>query len=495
MGQREWLPTHDGAARSGACVLRRVFHAPAGDDFSTSRAGIVPLDQRRPMWHFMGLWTTFVAGFSFMVPGFVMYDGGFSLAAAAGASLLGYGIYVAYALIGSYLGAQSGQTLTLLTRAVFGRAGSWLVSLLVMIPALGWVGFQAGVLTQLWYGFYGWGQLEVVTIVMAAMMIFNNLFGFTGISVFARYLVTPVLVIWCGYLVVKGFAVGAGGHRAVTGPHAGHVEYWVAVAAVIGFAMWGNEADVWRYGRPRFWWPLPSYLFACFWFLLFTVAGWMMASLAGGGNRFTFTVRFSLFGAFWLAFLIATISQFAINDGNYYEAVNAAQNLFGGWHRWRRSHTCLLLAGCGALAAWIVNYKILNAWYVVPVFLAITAPCATMIMAVDRFVLPRALGMSRPVAQVPSWQQAAVANWPAIAALLAATAYGTTASAILPAHLGFSTPRNWGPVPLEAWLLAGACYLALAAAAKRKTASPSHALGFPRGECARPAGTGSIRRV
>jgi hypothetical protein len=39
---------------------------------------------------------------------------------------------------------------------------------------------------------------------MAAMMIFNNLFGFTGISVFARYLVTPVLVIWCGYLVVKG---------------------------------------------------------------------------------------------------------------------------------------------------------------------------------------------------------------------------------------------------------------------------------------------------
>jgi hypothetical protein len=35
-----------------------------------------------------------------------------------------------------------------------------------------------------------------------------------------------------------------------------------------------------------------------------------------------------------------------------------------------------------------VNYKIMNAWYAVPVFLAITAPCATMIMAVDRFVLP-----------------------------------------------------------------------------------------------------------
>jgi hypothetical protein len=96
----------------------------------------------------------------------------------------------------------------------------------------------------------------------------------------------------------------------------------------------------------------------------------MMASLAGDGDRFTFTVRFSMFGAFWLAFLIATLSQFAINDGNYYEAVNAAQNLFGGWRRWRRYHTCLLLAGCGALAGWIVNYKVANAWYAVPVFLA-----------------------------------------------------------------------------------------------------------------------------
>jgi hypothetical protein len=71
-------------------------------------------------------------------------------------------------------------------------------------------------------------------------------------------------------------------------------------------------------------------------------------------------------------------------------------------------------------------------------------PRATVIMAVGRFMFPRALGMSRPVAQVPSWQQTALANWPAIAALLAATAYGATASVILAAHFGFSTPRNWG---------------------------------------------------
>jgi len=192
------------------------------------------------MWHFMGLWTTLVAGFSFMVPGLVMYDGGFSLGVAAGASLLGYGTYVAYALVGFYLGAQTGQTLTLLTRAVFGRIGSWLVSLLVMIPALGWVGFQAGVLVRLWHSFYGWPQLAAITVVLAAVMIFNNLFGIAGISLFARGLVTPVLVVWCVYLVARAVAAGAASRPALTGTRAGHLGYWVAVAAVIGFAMWGK---------------------------------------------------------------------------------------------------------------------------------------------------------------------------------------------------------------------------------------------------------------
>ncbi len=456
-----------------------VSGASISHDFSTSRTGVVPLERRRPMWHFAGLWMTFVAGFSFLVPGFVMHDGGYSLAATAGISLLGYGIYIAYALVGAHLGARTGQTLTLLTRAVYGRAGSWLVSLFVMIPALGWVGFQAGILAQLWHGFYGWGHLAAVTVALAAVMIFNNLFGFAGISLFARYLVTPVMVIWCAYLVVKGLATGAGSQHAGTGPAAAHLPYWVAVATVIGFAMWGNEPDIWRYGKPRFLWPLPTYLLAGFWFLLFAVGGWMMANLAGDGSRFNFTVRFSMFGAFWLAFAVATVSQFAINDGNYYESVNAAQNLLGGWWRWRRAYTCLVLAGGGALAGWIVNYKIADAWYKVPVFLAITAPCATMIMSVDQFILPRWLKISRPLNRVPSWQQTAVANWPAVVSLLAAAAYGATASAILPAHLGFAAPRNWGPIPLESWLLAGVLYLALAATARHLRVDIGHVLGFP----------------
>jgi hypothetical protein len=107
----------------------------------------------------------------------------------------------------------------------------------------------------------------------------------------------------------------------------------------------------------------------------------------------------------------------------------------------------------------------MNASYKVPVFLAITAPCATTIMAIDWFLLPQWFGISRRLTTIPSWRQAALANWPAITSLLVAAAYGATASAILPATLSFATARNWGPIPLESWHLAGVLYIAFATAA------------------------------
>jgi hypothetical protein len=66
---------------------------------------------------------TLVTGFSFMVPGFQMHDGGYSLAAPVAITAFGYGVYVVYALVAAYLGSTTGQTLGLLTRAV-SSAGS-----------------------------------------------------------------------------------------------------------------------------------------------------------------------------------------------------------------------------------------------------------------------------------------------------------------------------------------------------------------------------------
>ncbi len=474
---------------------RQELGASIRHDYSTSDTGIVPLDRRRPMWHFMGLWTTFVAGFSYMFLGFEIHDGGHTLATTVGITLLGYGIYIAYALFGSYLGSRTGQTHALLTRSVFGLVGSWIVSAFILVAPLGWVGFQANLLAVLWDGFYGWGAIFTLTLVLGGVMIFNNLFGFTGISVFARYLVTPLLILWCIYLVAKGF-ISDGGKLGGT-PHGSGLPFWVAVVAVIGFSMWGNEPDVWRYGKPRFVWALPSYLFAAGWFLLFTIGGWMMAQLAPASasesDRYNFSVHYSLFGAFWLAWIIATFSQFAINDGNFYESINAGQNLVGGWRRWRRVYTCVLVAGGGVLGAWLVNFHFINGWFKVASFLAISVPCATVIMAVDHYLLPRLFRVSRPLNRVPAWEDAGLINLPAVLALLAAVAFGVTGTASWPHGWIYASPPNsWGPVPLEAWLIAGALYVVLVAVARAVVPNVKTALAFSKQALAASVPEGAV---
>src|SRR5438874_2400902 len=431
------------------------------------------------MWHFMGLWTTFVAGFSYMVLGFEIHDGGHSLASTIAITLIGYGFYVAYALVGSYLGARTGQTHALLTRSIFGLIGSWIVSAFILVAPLGWVAFQANLMITLWDGFYGWGHIFTLTLLFAGLMIFNNLLGFTGISVFARYLVTPLLILWGIYMVVKA-AIDAHGQLGGT-PAGSGLPFWVAVTAVIGFAMWGNEPDFWRFGKPRFMWPLSTYLFAGCWFVLFTMAGWMMEQLAKTSDSaavFRFTVHYSLFGAFWLAWIIATVSQIAINDGNYYESVNAGQNLIGGWRRWRRPFTCLLVAGGGVIAADLVNFHFINGWFKVASFLAITVPSATVIMAVDHFLLPRLFRISRPLDRVPRWEETGMINLPAVIALLGAVFFGVTGTASWPhGWLEAAPPNSWGPVPLEAWLIACFGYMGIVAVV-RSAANAKQLLGF-----------------
>src|SRR5438876_5821449 len=170
---------------------RTELDASIKHDYSTSDTGIVPLDRRRPIWHFAGLWASFAAGFSFLFVGTELYAGGHDLGSSAGITALGIGIYVAYALVASYLGSRTGQTHALLTRSIFGVSGSWLVSVFIIVGATGWTGFQAGLMAQIWSGLYNWGHLELLAIVFGGLMVVKHLFGFTGITVFARSLLTP----------------------------------------------------------------------------------------------------------------------------------------------------------------------------------------------------------------------------------------------------------------------------------------------------------------
>lgn len=431
-------------------------------DYSTSETGIVPLERRRPLWHFASLWLSLTSGFSFLFLGLELYRHGRSLPETIGIVCLGGSIFLAYALFSAYLGSRTGQTHALLTRSIFGIAGSWLVSFFILIAPLGWVAFQANLLVGIWDGLYGWGSAVALTVIVSCAMVVNNLLGFTGIAVFARYLVTPVIVVWVLYLVIKVTVTDSASLGGTPPDLLGGLGYWALVGIVIGVLTWGNEPDIFRYGKPKFWSSLGAYAFGLiFGLLLFTVGGWMMARLASTadfGELIRFTTEYSLFGAFWLAWILATISQIALNDGNYYESINGGQNLIGGWKSWKRTYTCLVAAALGALAGWWVNFHVLNGFFYVANFLAITVPCATVVMIVDHFLLPRLFGISRPLTRVPAWSEAGTINVPAFVACAVAITYGAYATDLF-TFLGEDATRYWGPAPLEAWLLAGGLYI------------------------------------
>jgi hypothetical protein len=298
--------------------------------------------------------------------------------------------------------------------------------------------------------------------VLAIVGITNNLFGFGGIAAFARYLVAPLMILWMLYLVIKGMAEIPGDVLSTGGADTG-LPFLSGVGLAIGSVMWGNEPDTWRYGKPKFFWPtLPLVIAFAIGLVLFVAGGWMMAQLSGFGPfdigpAYRYAVGYSLFGVLWLGAVVATVLQVAINDGNYYEMINAGQNLVGQARGWRRWYTCALMAAVAALFTWwFPNLE--HGFYTVAGWTSIALPSATVVMCVDRFVLPRLSTVNRPT-EVPGWRAAGLANWPGIISVLVAVLFGAWGLGLLP---GQETAPSLGLVAVEAWVIAGLVYAALA---------------------------------
>jgi cytosine/uracil/thiamine/allantoin permease len=108
-----------------------------------------------------------------------------------------------------------------------------------------------------------------------------------------------------------------------------------------------------------------------------------------------------------------------------------------------------------------------NGFFKVAGYSAIALPCATVVMCVDQFVLPRILKVTRPVEPIPEWRSTALGNWPAIVAVLVSVLFGAWGQVLLP---GQTSAPTLGIVPVEAWIMAGVLYVALAALAASEEA-------------------------
>jgi cytosine/uracil/thiamine/allantoin permease len=105
--------------------------------------------------------------------------------------------------------------------------------------------------------------------------------------------------------------------------------------------------------------------------------------------------------------------------------------------------------------------------------MAATIPAATVIMAVDHFLLPRMFRVVRPLTRVPSWRETAFMNIPAVAALIPALLVGTIGSGEFP---GLADQYWYLPAP-ECWVLAAVLYVA-GVAVTRRVSDARRVLGY-----------------
>ena len=123
---------------------------------------------------------------------------------------------------------------------------------------------------------------------------------------------------------------------------------------MIGFGVWGNEPDYWRYSKVKK--KYVAWSFAVSLLIgevIFPVTGWMVAKLSGITDYMAatnFMNQYSFGGIAIFAALVIIANYFAANDSNMYGMINNLENIAPVRQRAGVFGLALLAAALGLLA-------------------------------------------------------------------------------------------------------------------------------------------------
>ena len=475
---------HDGAAPSPQVLAAPGTGDPGQSVVADYTESVVPASARRSNFRMLLTFGSMQLVFGAVLVGYTARFEGFSLGSLIIAMAIAAATMTVYCIGSANVGAVVGQTHAVTTRGIFGTIGSALVSLLLVIDGMGFYLFTVLFVISLGQALLGaFGAVSLITAILAFVMIFNNYFGFTGLQLFAQYVAVPVVALWAIYATVK-VLTSTSGHALAAVPHAATpTSFFVVVGAMVGLSTWGNEPDVFRYAKAgrASWWNLPAIVIPYFvGAFLFPIMGYMIAALSNQPD-FSASIKYfanlTLFGLAGLMLVVLLVNQWAVQDGNLYIAINGAQNLLSRIPRWRRQYTVIGL-GLAAAGLTYILPSLTKTFNIVTGIGAITVPVASTIMAMDVFVVPRLFGLRRPLYRVATWSELALANWPAIVALVCGTAVGAFTGGLVPGTSGFGHTYIGFPA-LQAWVTGAVVYLAGVAVAARGARAKA-VLGYSR---------------
>jgi purine-cytosine permease-like protein len=457
---------------------------------------VVPASARRSNFRMLLTFGSMQLVFGAVLVGYTARFEGLSLGSLMIAMAIAATTMTVYCIGSANVGAVVGQTHAVTTRGIFGTIGSAIVSLLLVIDGMGFYLFTVLFVISLAQALLGtFAAVSLITAILAFVMIINNYFGFTGLQLFAQYVAVPVVALWAVYATIK-VLTSVSGHALAAVPHAATpTSFFVVVGAMVGLSTWGNEPDVFRYAKAgrASWWNVPAIVIPYFvGAFLFPIMGYMIAALSNQPDfsaSIKYVANFTLFGLAGLMLVVLLVNQWAVQDGNLYIAINGAQNLLSRIPRWRRQYTVIGL-GLAAAGLTYILPSLTKTFNIVTGIGAITVPVASTIMAMDVFVVPRLFGLRRPLYRVATWSELALANWPAIVALVCGTAVGAFTGGLVPGTSGFGHTYIGFPA-LQAWVTGAVVYL-VGVAAVARGANAKSLLGYSRIEEVDAASTAAV---
>jgi hypothetical protein len=298
--------------------------------------------------------------------------------------------------------------------------------------------------------FGGKQYLAPVAFIFSFAMAFNNFFGFKGVANFARFIGGPAVICWIVYMFTR-----VAPDIPICLKHASTAASFPLVfcgisQSIVGFVIWGNEADYWRNSSKHSGGIALSLTAALICgAVIFPLTGWLVGARTGITDAMAATDylnKFAFGGAGIVALLFLAAQYFAANDSNLYAFAHGVESFTKMTHK----RVVLVLAVlAGLLAAGLALSGTQSALEAVCALNGVILPTASFIVLAECIVIRR-LELSHND-KIPVVGKSAVIAWTAGMLL------GIVTSGIIPG----TKALNVGVPILEAWILALAIYIPL----------------------------------
>lgn len=276
----------------------------------------VPEEERRGWFATLTVWAGWTISITaFLVGGLV--GGGLPVQEAVPAVFVGNIVLAVVGALIGYIGMKTGLSTYMLAQLVFGKYGSIVISLVIGIFAMGFVGVFAGATGNFINGQFSAFPVWLGALVFVIVVVATALYGFLGLEYLSRVAVPGlwILAFLALYMVHGEIDGGLGAIGGITPAEPQSFTFGVTLAISVWITGASITADIGRYAKNK--WHV----------LLGAFGGWILgASLLesvsaiaalGVGEGDLVVVMIDL-GLFWPALFIFFAAMWTTADNNLY---------------------------------------------------------------------------------------------------------------------------------------------------------------------------------